>query len=270
MASPRRRPVLLLPLLVLSLALVCFWTPAKAAEEEIGPEGMPRITLMVPLTPLLVDQHQALLPPVRRWLAYVAEQSGIGFRMQPGSFDRRLAETTRYPNSCILGMARLPEREKLTNWLSVIRRDRVIFIARGDDPFTGSMANLLREADNQIAAPSGIYRPILDRQGVRYYPIDDQRALARMVALGRIRFGIVLAGTLEAADIQPLGLRAVAEMEPLEYWFTCSRELPPSLSLRLAAVLRGKDAEALRRVALGEAVQPPPNAALNNDEPPTQ
>ena len=91
-----------------------------------------------------------------------------------------------------------------------------------------------------------------------------------MVALGRIRFGIVLAGTLRSPDIQPLGLRTVAEMEPLEYWFACSRELPVSLSLRLAAVLRGEEAEILRRVALGEARQPALNAPLGNDEPPTQ
>jgi len=270
MASPRRRPALLLPLLVLTLALVCVRTPAKAIDEEIGPEGAPRITLMVPLTPLLVDEQKQLLPPVRRWLTHVAEHSGIRMRMQPGSFDRRLAETTRYPDSCTLGMARLPEREKLLNWLSVIRRDRVIFIAQRDDPFQGSMAELLREADNRIAAPSGLYRPILDRQGVRYYPVDDQRALARMVALGRIRFGIVLAGTLESPDIKPLGLRAVAEMEPLEYWFTCSRDLPASLSLRLAKVLRGAEAEMVRRLALGEARQPALDAPFNTDEPPTQ
>lgn len=270
MASPLRRPALLPLLLALSLALACAWVPARALDEEIGPEGAPRITLMVPLTPLLVDEHQELLPSVRHWLIHVAERSGMRMRMQPGGFDRRLAETTRYPDSCILGMARLPEREKLTNWLSVIRRDRVIFIARGDDPFQGDMADLLRLADNQIAAPSGLYRPILDRQGVRYAPVDDQRALARMVALGRIRFGIVLAGTLRSPDIQPLGLRTVAEMEPLEYWFACSRELPVSLSLRLAAVLRGEEAEILRRVALGEARQPALNAPLGNDEPPTQ
>ncbi len=270
MASPRRRPALLLPLLALSLALVCARSPATAVDEEFGPEGTPRITLMVPLTPLLVDENKQLLPPVRRWLTHVAEHSGIRIRIRPGSFDRRLAETTRYPDSCTLGMARLPEREKLANWFSVIRRDRVIFIARGDDPFQGGMTELLREADNRIAAPSGLYRPILDRQGVRYYPVDDQRALARMVALGRIRFGIVPAGTLESPDIQPLGLRAVAEMEPLEYWFACSRALPASLSLRLARVLRGEDAEILRRVALGEVPQPPLNAPLNSDEPPTQ
>ncbi len=270
MASPRRHPFLLLPILALSLALVCIWMPAKALDEEIGPEEAPRITLMVPLTPLLVDDHQQLLPPVRRWLAHVADRSGMRMRMQPGSFDRRLAEITRYPDSCILGMARLPEREKLTNWLSVIRRDRVIFIAQSGDPFQGGMADLLREADNRIAAPSGLYRPILEKQGVRYAPVDDQRALARMVALGRIRFGIVLAGTLESPDIRPLGLRTVAEMEPLEYWFTCSRELPASLTLRLAQVLRGTEAEALRRVALGDAQQPSQEAPFNNDGPPTQ
>lgn len=134
--------------------------------------------------------------------------------------------------------------------------------------FRGGLEDLLRAADSKIVAPSGLYRPIPDRQGVLHTAEDGHRALARMVALGRVRVGMVLAGTLQSPGIQRLGLRVVAEREPPEYCFTCCRELPHSLSLRLATVLRGEDTETLRRVAPGEVPQPPLNTSRNSDGPP--
>lgn len=236
-----------------------------AGAQEIGPaKGVP-VTVMVPLTPRLLDKDQNVQPAITRWLTHVATRANVRMRLQPAAFDRRIAEASRLPNSCILGVARLPDREPLMRWLDVIRRDRIVMIAAATDPFKGSLGDLMKQADDQIAAPTGIYRDILEAHAVRYISVDDQRALARMVAVGRIRFGIVIGGTLDAAEVASLPLRIVGELPVQEYWFACSRDLSEPVAELLTSALNERTAETLRKLALDER----PSGQVDNG-PPTQ
>lgn len=240
---------------LLAQVLIALSCTVAVGAQEVGPATGEPITVLVPLTPRLLDAQQNVQPAILRWLSHVATRADIRMRLQPAGFDRRIADTSRSPNSCILGVARLPEREMMVRWMDVIRRDRIVMIAASSDPFKGPLEALMKQADNRIAAPTGLYRDILDAHAVRYINVDDQRALARMVAVGRIRFGIVIGGTLEAPEVASLPLRIVGELPPQEYWFTCSRELPDKIATRLVAVLNERTTESLRKLAMDE---PPP------------
>lgn len=256
-----RRPLRLL--FAQALLAACFALGVSA--QEVGPSTGELVTVLVPLTPRLLDTRQQAQPAISRWLTHVATRANIRMRLQPAAFDRRIADASRVPNSCILGVARRPERETMMRWMNVIRRDRIVMIAAASDPFKGPLDALMKEAGDQIAAPTGIYRDILEAHAVRYINVDDQRALARMVAVGRIRFGIVIGGTLDAPEVASLPLRIVGELPVQEYWFTCSRDLPEPVAARLIRALNEPTAETLRKLALDE-----PPMGQTDAGPPTQ
>lgn len=259
MADPRRRlPVSISFHRVLGLLIgwiILCATPVKATDmaDAFGDPAHTEVTLFVPVMPTILDSKGLLVAPMRRWLAHVATDAAIHLTIQAANYDRRTADMARHPTNCVLGYARLPDRENLARWLAAVRRDRMVFIARRDDPFQGELADFLKIAGGKVAAPSGVYRSVLDARGVAYLAIDDQRALARMVDAGRVRFGMLISGTLDAPDVQSLELRVVAEMPPQEFWFACNPQMPDDVAQRLANALRSEPAEALRRVAMGEA-----------------
>lgn len=228
--------------------------PGRASdiEDSFGQSGQPEVTLAVPVIPTIVDGSGRLLPAMRLWFSYVADKASIHLRIQPANFDRRTADMARSIDHCVLGYARLPSRETKARWLSLVRRDRMVFIARQDDPFQGALPDLLKIASGQVAAPSGVYRETLAGHGVDYVAVDDQRSLARMVDAGRVRFGMVIAGTLNAPEVQTMRLRIVAEMPPLEFWFACSPDMPDSLAQPLRRALLSPSSEALRRTAMND------------------
>lgn len=258
MAAPGRKPYWisavrraagLLLGLVLTIALP---VRARDVDDSFGKPEAPQVTLAVPVMPTIVDGSGRLLPAMRLWFSYLAEKAAIHLKIQPANFDRRTADMARSVDHCVLGYARLPSRETKARWLSLVRRDRIVFIARQDDPFQGDLPDLLRIASGRVAAPSGVYRETLVERGIDYVAIDDQRSLARMVDAGRVRFGMVIAGTLNAPEVQAMRLRVVAEMPPLEFWFACSPDMPDSLAEPLQRALQTPSSEALRRTALDE------------------
>lgn len=239
-------------LLLLGLMLICALpVAADPPPEEIGPASRPTINLLVPLTQIVTTADGRLLPGLRVWMEHVAHKAGVRMIIQGSSYDRRAADMARHANSCTLGMARRPEREAFAQWLSVIRYDKVAVIARKEDGFTGDLPALLKIADNDIVAPSGIYREILKGHGIRYAAVDDQRSVARMVDSGRIRFGMLLSGVLDMPEVQSMGLKIVGEMAPMPFWFACSRQLPADLATALTAALNSSEAQALRLPFLG-------------------
>lgn len=255
MAAAGRKPVRIAgiawaPALLLGLLLAA--DPASAADmdDSFGKDGAPEVTLAVPVIPAIVDGSGRLLPAMRLWFSYLADKAAIHLKIQPANFDRRTADMARSVDHCVLGYARLPSREASARWLSLVRRDRMVFIARQDDPFQGDLPDLLKIASGRVAAPSGVYRETLVERGIDYVAIDDQRSLARMVDAGRVRFGMVIAGTLNAPEVQAMRLRVVAEMPPLEFWFACSPDMPDSLAEPLQRALQTPSSEALRRTAL--------------------
>ncbi|MFV3127735.1 hypothetical protein [Niveispirillum sp. KHB5.9] len=226
--------------------------PADDVADSFGDPTLPGVTLAVPVIPTIVDSKGLLVPAMRAWLGRVAAGANIHLKIQAANFDRRSADMARSADHCVLGYARLPAREDKARWLAPVRRDRMIFVARHDDPFQGGLDAFMKAADGKVAAPSGVYREALAQRGVEYVAIDDQRALARMVEAGRVRFGMLIAGSLNAPEVQAMQLRVVAEMPPQEFWFACSPLMPDSVAVSLTRALRDGHTEALRRLAMAE------------------
>lgn len=226
--------------------------PAAGGEDmgTFGAPDAPGVTLMAALTPTVLDKRGLLRPALRHWLSQVAARSGTRLTVRPVLAERPLTEIMRDPDACTLGYARLPAREDSVHWLAEIRRDRLVFIARRDDTFQGSLAEFLRAADGQVAAPSGIYRTILDHRGIKHSVVDDQRVLARMVADGHPRFGLLIGNAMNAPEVRALSIRTVAELPELGLWFACSRTMADGTVNSLRAAMPEADMQRLRRELL--------------------
>jgi hypothetical protein len=77
-----------------------------------------------------------------------------------------------------------------------VKRDRMVFVGRQDDPIGGNLSDFLRLANGKLGAPSGIYRTVLENRSIRHVAVDDQRQLAHMVADGDLRFGLMIGGSI--------------------------------------------------------------------------
>lgn len=229
---------------------------AQETAEYFGDPTSTKITLAVPIMPTFIDSRARLQPAMANWLAHVADHAAVHLEIQPASFDRRAADLARRPNHCVLGYDRVPSREAGALWLARIGQDRILFVARRNDSFYGDIDALMSILPDQVAAPSGIYRELLALRDIPHVAVDDQRSLARMVAAGRVRFGMLIGATLETPEVKAMGLRVVAEMPPLDFWFACSRNLPAAIADRLTAALKSEKAEKLRLLAMASAPRP--------------
>lgn len=239
---------------VLALWLLFSASPARAdnATDSVGQIGWPAVNLTVPVMPNIIDEQGIMTPPMRLWLDQVARTAQIRIDVRAANFSRRKADLNRNADYCVMGYARLPDREKDVLWLAEVRRDRIVFVARADDPFAGNLDDFLAIASGHVAAPSGVYREELARQGIEFEPIDDQKSLARMVQTGRVRFGMLVTSTLTVPEVRAMDLRIVAYTPPVEFWLACSLQLATSKATALQAGLLDPSAEMLRRSLFNE------------------
>ncbi|OYQ32686.1 hypothetical protein CHU95_18145 [Niveispirillum lacus] len=236
-------------MLVLVTPLLTAPSLAAGSIVSYGAADAPEIILMLSMSPNNVDvtgvPHRAL----GQWLALLADGARVRLTIRPVTDKERLDDLMRNPDTCSLNYARLPVREKNVNWLYKMKRDRIVFVTRANDPFNGRLADLLSVASGQVGAPSGIYRTILDSRGIRHIVVDDHRQLAQMVDAGHPRFGLMLDSSLSAPEIKALKLRVVAELPEVGFWLACSHAMPLDVRLRISTVLYTPAAQRLHREA---------------------
>lgn len=237
----------------LSIGILLLIGCLRAGAGEIAVYGAPDdppVSLMISIAPTTVDASGAPRAALGRWLAHIAEKSHIRMTLRPLTNDQRLDEVMRQPDGCSLGYARLPAREKEVHWLMEVKRDRMVFVGRQDDPFGGNLSDFLRLANGKLGAPSGIYRSVLESRSIRHIAVDDQRRLAHMVADGSLRFGLLIGGSMNTPEIRALPLRIVAELPELGFWFACSQAMPKPVVTRIADILKTRASQQLHREAL--------------------
>lgn len=234
---------------LLAACLLTMSSASALAGEMVayGADGSPPITLMISISPTTLDTHGVPQPALGRWLAHIADKAQVRLLLRPFTGTVRLEDAMREPDTCSLGYARLPAREETVHWLFEVKRDRMVFVTRQADPFTGTLTDLLLQVSGQLGAPSGVYRTILDNRGIRHVIIDDQRQLARMVEAGNPRFGLLIAGSISTPEIRSLNLRVVAELPEQGFWLACSRDMPDDILQRLGVVLHSPPAQQLHR-----------------------
>lgn len=220
----------------------------RAGEMVIyGVEEASPVTLMISTSPTTLDTHGIPQPALGRWLAHIADKAQVRLTIRPFTGTVRLEDRMREPDTCALGYARLPSREDTVHWLYEVKRDRMVFVTRQADNFSGTLADLLKLAGGKLAAPSGVYRTILENRGIRHTVIDDQRQLARMVDAGDPRFGLLIGGSLASPEIKALNLRVVAELPEQGFWLACSRDMPDAVLERIGTTLHSPASEQLHR-----------------------
>lgn len=250
-------------ILVRSFLTCCCLAGATIAQadrsmNEFGTAGAPAITLLAPAIPTVIDSRGQLRPGVAQWMAHIAGDSGVQIHARTANVDRSEADMARDSQICVLGYARLPSRENHVQWLAALHRDKIMLIARRDDPFQGTLLDAMNINDSTVAAPKGIYLSDKKANDTRFVTVSDQRRLARMVEAGRVRFGVLIGITLEVPEIRNMEIRVVGQLPPQEFWFACNRDLPDGITRRLARALQSPVAGQLLRTVLAN---PPPASA---------
>ena len=87
---PRRS----LHMLLCQVALLTIFAIGVGAQE-VGPATGEPITVLVPLTPRLLDTQRQVQPAIARWLTHVATRANVRMRLQPAGFDRRIANSNQ-------------------------------------------------------------------------------------------------------------------------------------------------------------------------------
>lgn len=225
--------------------------PSQAGEPVLyGEETAPPVTLMISNAPTTLDTYGHPQPALGRWLAHIADKAVVRLTLRPVTSKADLDTSMRNADTCSLGYARLPARENAVRWLMEVKRDRMVFVSRQNDTFAGNLSDFLRLANGKIGAPSGVYRTVLDNRSIRYIAVDDQRQLAHMVVDGKLRFGMMIGGSMNTPEIKALPLRIVAELPELGFWFACSQAMPQPVVTRIAETLKTPASQQLHREAL--------------------
>lgn len=248
-----RRPLFPLSCALLSGLLLAFTGGAAPARELgwFGDKDAPAVTLLMSQSPTIIDPQGELQPGFQHWLGLLADRGGLRIRTRATPTDQPLEVVLRQTDTCSIAYARLPAREAQVHWLLEMRRDRMVFVAQGNDPFQGTLSAFLKIAGGQVAAPRGIYQTVLQGRGIDHVTVDDQRTLARMVDSGQIRFGMLIGSALETPDLRTLDIKVVAELPPQGYWFACSLAMPDTTLARLTSALSDPIADQARREAIG-------------------
>lgn len=254
----KRRPLFSCPSrLMLAVALALAGMPVSARELGwFGDRDAPVVTLLMSQSPTIIDPQGELQPGFQHWLGLMAERGRLRIRARATPTDQPLEVVLQQTDTCSIGYARLPVREGQVRWLLEMLRDRMVFIARGQDPFQGNLPDFLRIAGGQLGAPRGIYQTVLEGRGIDHVTVDDQRALARMVETGQLRFGMLIGSALDTPDLKDMDIRVVAELPPQGYWFACSLTMPDATVARLTAALALPDVDRARRAAIAGVAAP--------------
>ncbi len=239
-------------------ALVSAFATKVAFAQDLASYGTINnqpITLMFPVVPSALDGKGKPSPAWDNWLSYIAITAEVNLHIHPIANSPRVEDVMKQPDACSIGYARLPYRELDVHWILEIKHDRMVFVVRRSDPFQGSLADLLKEANGHLGAPSGIYRNILESRGIKHVVIDDHSKLARMVEKGEPRFGLLIGGSLDTPDIKAMSIRPVAELPNVGFWFACSRTMPSDILKRITAAATSKTSERLHHEAI-RSLQP--------------
>lgn len=237
--------------LILAAALAFTGTAARARELGwFGDRDAPTVTLLMSQSPTIIDPQGELQPGFQNWLRLMAERGHLRIRARATPTDQPLEAVLRQADTCSIAYARLPAREAQVHWLMEMRRDRMVFIARGQDPFQGNLPAFLRVVSGKLAAPRGIYQTVLEGRGIDHITVDDQRALARMVETGQVRFGMLIGSALDTPDLKDMDIRVVAELPPQGYWFACSLSMPDATVARLTGALALPEIDRARLAAI--------------------
>jgi hypothetical protein len=217
------------PALLLTLLLAVF--PARA-EEMAGPP----VTLYIARSGLTTGTGSEPTPVLQRWRQLLSSASGVPLEYSVGEFAENYAKAIASRDSCMAGLIRSPDREADLDWITAFIKDRAILIARRDDTFSGTLEQAA--AAGRIVGPAG---PLSERLGLRGLKMDlvqDHVMAVRQVTSGSFRFALTSFSNLNGMPQEMPSLRIVLSIEPIDYWFACSRRLPADQRERLQSGLQ--------------------------------
>jgi hypothetical protein len=215
---------------VLLLALLTF-LPVRAEETTD-----PSITVYVTRSGVGTGGGDEPMLPLQLWLSLLAETSGLTLRYQVLEFPLSYPKAIASRDSCMLGVVRLPEREADLDWIAATLKDRIVLVARQDDPFSGTLEQAA--AAGRLSAPYGIVAERMRSRRLDFQLARDHPDAVRRVVDGSSRFALTVMSNLAGLTDELRQLRIILSVEPIDLWLACSRRLPADQRDRLRTSLQ--------------------------------
>jgi len=217
----------------LSMLLLLVGSVAAARAETL--------TLLVMETPGLFVSHpktrvvEGRGVPVFTRLGALA---GVDVRFEPSVTARAMRDAEQHPNTCIVGLARTPEREAHFKWAGLLARSRLVLMARATDPRRWADLQALRGL--RIGAiRQSVVAGRLHAAGLPVEEVASDAISLRMLMAERIDLWATSDLTLryELARPDAPRLREALELGVLESFLACHPQLDEALLARLNAAL---------------------------------
>jgi len=218
----------------LSMLLLLLVGSVAAARAET-------LTLLVMETPGLFVSHpktrvvEGRGVPVFTRLGALA---GVDVRFEPSVTARAMRDAEQHPNTCIVGLARTPEREAHFKWAGLLARSRLVLMARATDQRRWADLQALR-GFRIGAIRQSVVAGRLHAAGLPVEEVASDAISLRMLMAERIDLWATSDLTLryELARPDAPRLREALELGVLESFLACHPQLDEALLARLNAAL---------------------------------
>jgi len=218
----------------LSMLLLLLVGSVAAARAET-------LTLLVMETPgLFVSQPKTRVVEGRGVAVFtrLGALAGVDVRFEPSVTARAMRDAEQHPNTCIVGLARTPEREAHFKWAGLLARSRLVLMARATDQRRWADLQALR-GFRIGAIRQSVVAGRLHAAGLPVEEVASDAISLRMLMAERIDLWATSDLTLryELARPDAPRLREALELGVLESFLACHPQLDEALLARLNAAL---------------------------------
>lgn len=218
-------------LLALVMAVTLLWSASAIAGSET-----------VPVLGQFGENRYAATEAMRRLqgiLDLVYGEAALQPEYVSVPFNRAVQQVQVQPDSCLSAVTRTPETESQFLWLFPVTQTRVIVIVAAPPHFPDtdvSLETLRRNQADGIVSLDGAGQVVLQKADIRHDSRPAADTVVKMVAAGRVRYGVLLAVTfdlLDAADKS--AVRVLGDLQVQTIWHACNTAFPPQQVDRLKA-----------------------------------
>lgn len=172
-------------------------------------------------------------------LDLVYGEAGLEPEYVPVPFNRAYQQVINHPGSCLAAVTRSAETEQMLRWMFPVTETRVIVIGPvlSETPDEAASVEMLRRAEAKgIVSLDGAGQVLLQGAGIRHDSRPTADTVVKMVAAGRVRYGVLLSVTFDLlGNDEKSGVRVLGPLQVQTIWHACHRDLPQEQANRLTA-----------------------------------
>lgn len=165
-------------------------------------------------------------------LDLVYAEAGVPFEYVSVPFNRAYHQVMTHTDSCLSAVTRTAETERDFRWMFPVTESRILVIvpALSDRPDPPPSLDGLRQHEAEgIVSLDGAGQTLLEKAGIPHDSRPAADTVVKMVAAGRVRFGVLLSVTYDHLDIaEKKSVRVLGVLEAQTIWHACNTILSPA------------------------------------------